>query len=354
MSLSFWKKSNEHSLPMKADILIIGGGFVGLSSAYWLMKLKPSLKIVIIEREEIGSGASGKNAGFLTKGSQVFYQKLIDQYGHNFSETVFEYVNESINLLNEHIIQDQLEMTRLASSVTFAPQSSFALGNFKWNGQNWISDGELSVNPLKLLTKMKNLLMKKGVQIFEGVEAFQLDQEKIQTTQGTIGFDQVLVALNGYSPRFHQDFKDLIFPKRAQMLAVKINNPLELDKLFYHPAERVYWRMVDPKTLIIGGKRLVDESEENSDFEKINSSVQSALELYVRDHLKLTYEVSHRWSGIMGFTSNELPLITSMIHDSCFVAAGFSGHGMGMGFHSGREISEMMLGLRSQSILNQV
>lgn len=354
MSLSFWQKSYINALPSKADVVILGGGFVGLSSAYWLVKLRPSLKIVILEKDKLGSGASGKNAGFLTKGSQVFYQKLVDQYGQAYGENVFHYVDDSLKLLNEHILQDDLDLMNRAFSQTFSKQSSFSLGNFKFRDDCWISEGEFSVQPFRLLEKMKRVLTQKGVQFLEGVEAFDLGSNELQTNRGKIEFNQVLLALNGYSSRFHKTFKDLIFPKRAQMLAVRVKSPLEMNRLFYHPEERVYWRMVDSQTLIIGGKRLVDESEENSDFEKMNSKVQEALENYVRDFLKLEYEILHRWSGIMGFTKNELPLIQSMIQDSCYVAAGFSGHGMGMGFHSGREIAEMMLGLRSQSILNRV
>ena len=354
MSLSFWQKAYTDSLPPKADVVILGGGFVGLSSAYWFLKLRPSLKIVILEKDKLGSGASGKNAGFLTKGSQVFYQKLVDQYGQAYGENVFHYVNDSLKLLNEHILQDDTNIMSLASSQTFSKQSSFSLGNFEFRDNSWISEGEFSVHPLKLLEKMKDILIQKGVQILEGVEAFDLGRNELHTNRGKIEYNQVLLALNGYSSRFHKIFKDLILPKRAQMLAVKVKSSLKMNRLYYHPEERVYWRMVDSQTLIIGGKRLVDESEENSDFEMMNTKVQEALETYVRDFLNLEYEILHRWSGIMGFTKNELPIIKSIIQDSCYVAAGFSGHGMGMGFHSGREISEMMLGLRSQSILNQV
>jgi gamma-glutamylputrescine oxidase len=364
MSLSLWNHSQLSTLPPRTEILILGGGFVGLSAAYWITTLSPGKSVVILERDQMGAGASGKNAGFLTKGSHTFYQNLAKKFSPEFGARVFDYIDESLHLLREHVLQDDHELASRAQSRTYSLEERPGIGNFTWSREasafqgsfkgSWLAQGELRVHPMKLLRKLRELLESRGVKILESVEAFDLGTDRVETNRGPILFDQVLLALNAYSPRFHAPFRDLIAPKRAQMLSVKLRHKISLTDLCYDPAERVYWRMTDPEHLIIGGKRLMDEVEENSDFEKINPKVQRALEDYLRSQLGLTFDVHHRWAGIMGFTQTELPMIQTSFHPGCFVAAGFSGHGMGMGFHAAREISQMILGQRTQSILNQV
>ena len=61
-----------------------------------------------------------------------------------------------------------------------------------------------------------------------------------------------------------------------------------------------------------------------------------------------------RWSGTMGFTEHELPLAGKVKAPiETFMIGGFSGHGMGLGFHSGKDIAELVAGLKTESFFNQ-
>jgi hypothetical protein len=84
MTQSFWQDFifNTQTTQLKNyDYVIVGGGIAGLSTAYWLLQKDPQLKIGIIEKNKIGYGASGKNAGFVTCGSTEHFIKLKDQFG---------------------------------------------------------------------------------------------------------------------------------------------------------------------------------------------------------------------------------------------------------------------------------
>ena len=74
MSVSYWNDQSKGQ-NLNVDIAIIGGGISGLSCAYWLQKEDPSLRIAIIEKYEIGSGATGRNAGFVTCGSVEHFNR---------------------------------------------------------------------------------------------------------------------------------------------------------------------------------------------------------------------------------------------------------------------------------------
>jgi glycine/D-amino acid oxidase-like deaminating enzyme len=171
----------------------------------------------------------------------------------------------------------------------------------------------------------------------------------------TIKAKQVVLALNGYFPEFDSVFKNLITPQRAQMLAVELEDELDCPGLYYDTPERVYWRKVDEKVLVIGGKRLLDAEGEIGNYEKLSAKIQEGLEDYLKQQLNLNYKVIHRWSGIMGFTEHELPMITKIEAPmETYMIGGFSGHGMGLGFRSGQEMAELVTGTKNESFFDLI
>lgn len=139
------------------------------------------------------------------------------------------------------------------------------------------------------------------------------------------------------------------------MMAVELEDDIDSNSLHYDSPERVYWRKASDKTLLIGGKRLLDEAGEVGDFEKISPLIQAGLESYLKNQLKLRYKIINRWSGTMGFTEHELPLITKAEAAlDTYVIGGFSGHGMGLGFRSAQEMAELVTGKITKSFFDNI
>jgi gamma-glutamylputrescine oxidase len=371
MTQSFWQRSHAYSTPaMTADVAILGAGFVGLSTAYWLTELQPGLKIIVIDRKSIGSGASGRNAGFLTKGSAAFHHGLEEKLGVKTAGEIFAYAEESLRLLDQKILQTspELKAEKVASQTLYRTAPEQIPSGFKRTLMTELPDclqstfataitgeNEFKINPASLLQTMATKLKGRGVQILEQLTAFDLTQDAILTETGFVKAKTTILALNGYLPQFHQHFKKMIRPTRAQMLAVRIKADLRAPDLYYDPAERVYWRQGPDQTLLIGGKRLLDPEREVGEFDKVTPIIQEALETYVRDVLKQEPEIVQRWSGVMGFTVDELPIIIETdLRKDTFVVGGFSGHGMGLGFLSAKETAELALGKKTESFFTTI
>ena len=92
--LSFWEKETYIN---HAEVVIIGSGIVGLSTAIHLKKLNPNQNILILERSYLPCGASTKNAGFACIGSP---SELLDDLSKNTEEVVFETVKKRWKGLN--------------------------------------------------------------------------------------------------------------------------------------------------------------------------------------------------------------------------------------------------------------
>ena len=380
MTTSHWLRSHRFTTPdIVADVVIVGGGYVGLSTAYWISEFKPDLKIVVLERSHLGAGASGRNAGFLTKGSATFYKSLTSEWGAKKAREIYQFAQESLSLVHQNILQSspEIKFEKTTSLTLFqnadakkmwaTPEFKPEEFNFEWKSSNELASSinqkfvgayengpEYKIDPIQLLTTLKKTLEARKIQIIENLSAFEITPEGVSTEINSIKCKQVIMALNGYFSQFHPAFKDLISPHRAQMLAVELEDDIDSTALHYDSPERVYWRKSSDKTLLIGGKRLLDEAGEAGDFEKISPKIQAGLESYLRDFLGVRFKILHRWSGTMGFTEHELPLITKADAPlDTYVIGGFSGHGMGLGFRSAQEMAMLVTGQITQSFFDK-
>jgi gamma-glutamylputrescine oxidase len=370
MTTSHWGRQHSFRAPdLTADVVIVGGGYAGLSTAYWLTEMRPDLKIIIVERSTIGSGASGRNAGFLTIGSASFYKALSLQWGTERTLSIKRFAEQSLELVNQHLLKLSPEIkSERTTSLTLFPSSTQLASwmskefvpekfGFHWKSEQDLpghlrdiffggfeAGPEFKVNPTHLLSSLRKLLEGRKVQFIENSSAFDLSAAGLRTELNTIRAKYVVLAMNAYLGQFHPAFQEAIIPRRAQMLAVELEDDLNCPQLYYDPLQRVYWRTTQEKILIIGGKRLLDKHGETGDFEKVSPLIQDALEDYLRRDLKLSYKVINRWSGTMGFTEHELPYVGKVSGPlETYVIAGFSGHGMGLGFHAGKDLAEQIL-----------
>ncbi|MEK6626274.1 MAG: FAD-binding oxidoreductase, partial [Bdellovibrionota bacterium] len=81
MSVSYWMDGALQSKRVNKDVVIIGGGIAGLSTAYWLAREDSSLKMAVVEKHHFGDGATGRNAGFITCGSVEHFNRLVSKHG---------------------------------------------------------------------------------------------------------------------------------------------------------------------------------------------------------------------------------------------------------------------------------
>lgn len=341
MSHPYWKK--DLPLPPKADIVVLGGGFVGLSVAYWLKIKKPQLDICVLDRAPLGEGASGRNAGFLTKGSLSFYQHLTRHWGATAAQDIYSFADESIQLLLEHF--PLKESIKTSSYTLYEKVVDFEFMGFKKVpspisklAASYECQGEASINPMLLLTELEQKVCTLGVKVYRGVEGLKLTNKKVETNFGDVGAGEVVIALNGYTQEL---LPELITPQRAQMLCAQLKEAFNLPFLFYGADSRVYFKALGNKKIIIGGKRLVDPLTEETSQLGINQLIQANLEDFITQKIGAIEVIEARWSGIMGFSSDELPVIEKK--ENYYLITGFSGHGMGLGFNAARNLSDMLL-----------
>lgn len=386
MSISYWLDQNT-SAPLNSrnyDIVIVGGGIAGLSVAYWLQRKDKNLKVAILERHRIGSGASGRNAGFVTCGSTEHFMKLHEQFGLTKAIEIWKYSEENRNLLLDHIIEDQAENLdfKHTGSCTVAPspehwlkyketanlmrsanidvhevtpsemQNDYGVTGFE-GGIQYSGDGY--IHPIKLLSRIRSKL---NADIFENTEVFSIkqkqDSQQLQTDQGAFNASKVILTLNAYLPLVIKDFSSLIKPGRGQILVTEplpsfVKGPCYLTK------HLCYFRQLPTGHLLIGGFRNLDVNTENTYADETTTLIQEALFNFVRTHFKhgAQARIAYQWSGIMGFSLDGQMLIGALPENrQIHVMAGCSGHGMGLSFNAAKTLVDNLYGTSVPSHLN--
>ena len=99
MSVSYWQDTGGIRRHVPVDVVIVGAGLAGLSTAYWLHKLEPTWDIAIVDKGTMGSGASGRNAGFITCGSTEHFSRMTSAYGANKAEEIWKFTEYNHKLM---------------------------------------------------------------------------------------------------------------------------------------------------------------------------------------------------------------------------------------------------------------
>lgn len=359
------------------DVIIIGAGIAGLSTAYWLEKNNPSIQIAILDRNRIGFGASGRNAGFITCGSAEHFQKLEKQFGLDQAAKIWHFSDTNRELLRSEIIQDDfdsvdflmtgsctvaasaedwsryqklaLTMKSVGLDVELSDQSTlsknFGVRNFL-GGIRYKNDGV--IHPVKLLKKIKSKL--KNTQFLQDVQ-FQSSVQHagfwtIKTQHNTLTAEKIIFCLNGYAPDLIPELKNLIKPQRGQIIVTEavpkfIQGPCYLTK------HLCYFRQLPNGEILVGGFRNQDLIAENTSEDLVTEKIQKALTEFTEDYFQdlKNIKINYRWSGIMGFTPDGQMILGQLPEKkNQFVMAGCSGHGMGLSFHAAKVLVESLSG----------
>lgn len=376
MSVSYWQDSLGLGSGLSTDVLIIGAGLAGLSAAYWLHKKDPHLSIAIIDKGEIGAGASGRNAGFITCGSTEHFSRMTSAYGENKANKLWKFTEDNHRLLVKEFGLDLLqkrceykqrgswtlaatehEVEVIQKSVARLKEKNVQVEWFDkdfvdkkmscegfYGGAKYHDDGE--IHPVKFLQLLSSYF--KTVPVLEHREVFGIKEKNerlLVTAQNTeVLTDSIVLATNAYSSQLFLYFKDKITPARGQIM-VTAPVPQFLEPC-YCSFVLDYFRQLTDGRVLIGGFRNADLEKEVGFSDEVNPVVQDKLEEFLQRHFPPLRDVpiDYRWSGVMGFATDGYPMVGSLPEDPrIFFTAGFTAHGLGYTFKMGQVLAELML-----------
>jgi gamma-glutamylputrescine oxidase len=341
------------SLPERAEILVVGGGITGLSLLHWL---QGRAHVVLVERDRVAAGASGRNAGFLLAGVASCYAAAVRSFGRGRARSIWGFTVDTHDLLARALAGHEVGYRRagseilpasaeeaedLAASAELLREDGFEAS---WDGERLLNPRDGEIDPLRAVSTLASLAPEGSIR--EGVAAEGLaagsDGVRVHAGSKECLAGAVVLATNGYTNLLLPEVG--IAPVRAQMAATASEPRRLVARPTYCDRGFRYWRQLPDGRVLAGGFRNRAVEEEVGHQAVPTDRIQAMLDGELR-RLGAGAPVTHRWAGIMGFTADELPLVGPVPgHPGVYVCGGYSGHGMGFAFQSARQLAGQLIG----------
>jgi len=370
MAISVWEQSTYFA---PKDVVIIGCGFVGLWTAYELIKKNPSLQITILERGTIPSGASTRNAGFSCFGSvsELMYDVQLmgeanmletvkmrydglQKIQKTFSKVAIDYDQfGGYELFEEKgpydiakLDTDIAYLNKILAPVLKTPKKNGKYLPIYTNESKKIkqlgfqnikslafSPFEGQLNSAKLVLALQKEIQAKGVQILFNTEVKKFKSHTKGVTLKTnleapIETKQLLICTNGFAKQLVPELD--VVPARGQVFVTEPIPNLKFKGTFHFDEGFYYFRNLGNR-LLLGGARNKDFKNEKTYSLETSSKIQKDLENFMMKRIlpkgSKKPKIELRWSGTMGMGKIKKPIIEEL-QPNVYCAVRMSGMGV--------------------------
>ena len=360
---SFWE---SELYDQEYDLIVIGAGLTGQSTAHFYKKAHPQAKVLVVDRGFFPIGASTRNAGFACFGSVTEHisdmeiedeEKIIDRIQRRWN---------GLALLRDTLGDEAIAYEEPGSYEIFTDAKTYeqALDHLdicnRWlevaaglknvyeatevNGFSAISiKGEGCLHPGKMMRTLYEKNLELGIEF-----RWQADVELIDKENGVVNLEnaiqlrgkKLVVATNSFTTKLLNDLE--IKPGRGYVFVTKPIPDFSWKGTYHYDRGYYYFRGVGNNQLLLGGARSLDIDVETTVEFGINEKIKNHLISFANDVLDLPvgWKIETEWSGIMGFTNTKSPILKS-ISDKTTVVAGLSGMGVALGMQLGKEAAIM-------------
>lgn len=380
--------ANRHT----TDVLIIGGGFTGMSAAWHLKQLDPTRRVTVIDAARCGYGASGRNVGWCMAqnlnlpgtGSKYMYparemmregvsiiKYLSDEHGLacDFTPTSIISLSTADNPTKKFKpILDACEQFGISAHLLNERQVQSRFQSSAFTGGAELQDGSASVHPGKLGRGLRDLILQAGVEVFEGTTVNDLDlsseRPTVYTEYGEIEAGEVIIATNAFTKSFGE-FQDRYVAIHSSMISTAPLSTAQLDAIGLHrgalfgiegkgPATSFGNVTADNRIVYGGGPPAIYYDgafasgvvRENTDWLSVH------LTETIWPQLKGT-KIDHRWGGMVAASRDMVGgLGTHPKHKRVYYALAYTGEGVSTSFACGKTLAQLISGLDTELTRN--
>ena len=382
---------------LDVDVAIVGGGFTGLWTARSLLEADPTLRVVVVEKEVVGFGASGRNGGWCSALFAASDARIERQHGHDAAMAMRRAMQASVDEVGAAAAADGIDCRYEKGGTIVAARSAaqvqrstneidearaFGLGE---EDLRWLDAGEATkvlgaqgvlgatftphcaaIDPARLVRGLADTLERRGVTVLEGTEVLAIEpatagqRPRVRTALGTVVADVVVRALEGWTPTLAGAARE-IAPVYSLMVATE---PL--------PAE--FWAdagldgrptFADHRHVIIYGQRTADDriafGGRGAPYH-IGSSVRPSFDRdpgvfkMLRETLVELFpalvdaRITHRWGGPVGVPRDWHSSVGYERESGIAWAGGYVGDGVSTTNLAGRTLADLIVGRDSELV----
>lgn len=371
----------------QADVAIVGAGYTGLWTAYYLKQAQPDLRIAVIEQRHVGYGASGRNGGWLTNSITGGRDQYVKTHGRDaaerFQRAANETVDEVIRVAEAEGIDADIKKGG-EFSVAYTPAQETRLRAVAAAEQQWAhTDVSLleaeeamakinvagtraamwhphaaRIQPAKLAAGLADAVERLGVEIFEGTTALGIEPHRVQTDRGVVTADFVVRATEGFTANL-KGLHRLWLPMNSSLIATEPLSAEVWDELGWNQGEvlgdfahvYMYAQRTADDRIAIGGRGVPYKfgSKTDTDGETPLVTVETLSEILHRFFPATRgAEIDHVWSGVLGVPRDWAATVGLDRETGIAWGGGYVGTGVTSTNLVGRTITDLILGNDSE------
>lgn len=365
-----------------ADVVIVGGGFAGLSTALELTA--SGAKVIVIEREFAGFGASGRNAGYLAGAMGLEFEMFLKRVGREGARKIVSFYDEGVRYVErkldeygidcdynpsgiiragvhqaqEHRVRENMRLcTELGSPAQFVDEAemrargippAFLFASYAPLGG--------TLDPGKYVLGLRRAALRAGVKIHENTAMISYDEGsivKVHAAHGSASAPMVVLATNAYTPGIGL-LKNKVIPLQVSAMETEPLSTAQLAALGWPRREGIvtaHWtmeshRLTARNTLVITTKRI--RYPYGSATPNVpDTAAYQGLEAALRDRFPSLRGLGIRsfWSGYASMAGDALPVVGETgAQGNVLYTAGCSGHGVGTQSLMGHLLAQRICG----------
>lgn len=363
----------------EVDVVVVGAGLTGTSAALHLARKGAS--VAVLEAETVGWGASGRNGGMATTGLSIGFRDAIDRYGVAAARDMFVSYNDAIDSVEKVVAEEGIDcdFARTGKMVLAAKPAHFAgmqrtaealaehvgidtqlvprgsmrseIGSDHYHGA-MVDRRGAGLHVGKLVRGLGESAARMGVEIHEKAPVVSVDRvgrgtaHEVVTSRGRIRADQVLVATSGYTTRPFRWLQVRIAPVGSFIIVTEPLDQAVVDELM--PTRRMasdsknllyYFRITPDNRLLFGGRAKFAMSNPSADATSGKILQQAMVSVFPQ--LAGT-RIDYCWGGLVDMSMDRM--VHAGEQDGLFYSVGYSGHGVQMATHMGKQMAEYMNG----------
>ncbi|HEY2891542.1 MAG TPA: FAD-binding oxidoreductase [Dongiaceae bacterium] len=356
---------------ISADACVIGGGYTGLSAALHLAER--GYKTVLLEAEQVGWGASGRNGGQVNTGLRKGPSALVAMFGREDAKRLFQLAEEAKALVRERVARHAIACDLKPGSLYVAYKRSdpdwmakeveTLHEDFGYGAARLLSRTELEqrlasrryfgaiadtgaahLHPLNYALGLAAAGQAAGVAIHEKSAALSLAPGEVRTAGGRVMARHILLACNAYLGGLEPRIAGKIMPISNYIIATESLGDSEARMLIrddYAVCDTKfvvdYYRLSADRRLLFGGGETYSARE------------PADIAGFVRPYMLRVFpqlankRIDHGWGGRLAITMNRLPHLGRLPGDIYF-AQGYSGQGVALSSLAGKLMTEAIAG----------
>jgi glycine/D-amino acid oxidase-like deaminating enzyme len=396
-TLSYWRDSMPSPLPrrpsltgdLEVDVAIVGAGYTGLWTAYYLASQHAGLRVAVLEREGAGFGASGRNGGWCSALFPAGTAKLARMAGRDAAIAMQRAMHATVDEI-ERVVRAEgidchwtkggtvvlarspLQLERAREEVEEARSFGFGEQDLRLldaeEARGMLTATEVlggtytphcaAIHPLRLAQGLAGAVERRGVELFEGTEVTAIEPGAARTASGTVRARQVVRATEGYSPAL-PGLRRAIAPVFSLMIATE---PLSAEQ--WHAiglARRETFS--DFRNVIIYGQRTADGrlafggrgapyhfgSRVRPSFDREPAVFATLRRVLVELFPVLEgVEITHTWGGPLGVPRDWCASVGLDRSTGLAWGGGYVGDGVGTSNLAGRTLADLLTGRDSE------